>query len=309
MGCPVSHLSCLNPKPAPHTHSQDLLEHRSTELGALGDSSPLQSKSARGAFLLQLLCDYSERLGAMLDGRHVELTTRELSGGARVRYVFNELFGRAMREQSSVRGVSDEEVSTVIKNGAGVTGNLLVPQEPFELLVRRAITQLLPPALHCKEAVHEELLRIAEQACPHAAARFPALQRALAHAVMDFIRSGAEPAERMIRHLVDCEHDYINCDHPEFIGGRGAIRAVMQERSIRTSLSHKLDSAADSALLPPPGKENAAAPANGAARGNRATPAVATAEGGGKDSRASAAQNGHATMGLKVCPPHATMGV
>ena len=43
----------------------------------------------------------------------------------------------------------------MIKNGAGVTGNLLVPQEPFELLVRRAITQLLPPAIQCKEAVHE----------------------------------------------------------------------------------------------------------------------------------------------------------
>ena len=52
-----------------------------------------------------------------------------------------------------------------------LSGNLLVPQEPFELLVRRAIAQLLPPALHCKEAVHEELLRIAEQACPRDAAR------------------------------------------------------------------------------------------------------------------------------------------
>ena len=134
--------------------SQDLLEQRSKELAALGDSSRLQSKSTRwavgttlavihqchiansphqflthrGAFLLQLLCDYSERLGAMLDGRHVELPTKELSGGARVRYVFNEMFGRAMREQTPARGVSDEEVSTVIKNGAGVTGNLLVPQ-------------------------------------------------------------------------------------------------------------------------------------------------------------------------------------
>ena len=63
---------------------RELLGQRTKERIALGDSSPLQSKSARGAFLLQLLCDYSERLGAMLDGRHVELTTRELSGGARV---------------------------------------------------------------------------------------------------------------------------------------------------------------------------------------------------------------------------------
>ena len=41
----------------------------------------------------------------MLDGRHVELPTRELSGGARVRYVFNELFGRAMRDQAPSRGI------------------------------------------------------------------------------------------------------------------------------------------------------------------------------------------------------------
>eukprot|EP00955_Chlamydomonas_euryale_P110290 365990-Chlamydomonas_euryale.AAC.20 len=72
---------------------KDLLERRSAELSALGDASALEGKSARGAFLLQLLCDYSERLGAMLDGRHAELTTRELSGGARLRHVFIEVCG------------------------------------------------------------------------------------------------------------------------------------------------------------------------------------------------------------------------
>ncbi len=50
-------------------------------------------------------------------------------------------------------------------------GNLLVPQEPFELLVRRSIAALLPPALTCKELVYEELLNIAEQTCPKEAAR------------------------------------------------------------------------------------------------------------------------------------------
>lgn len=45
------------------------------------------------------------------------------------------------------------------------------PQEPFELLARRAVQQLMPPSLACKERVHEELVRIAEQACPPEAAR------------------------------------------------------------------------------------------------------------------------------------------
>ncbi|KAG1666352.1 hypothetical protein FOA52_007890 [Chlamydomonas sp. UWO 241] len=227
----VDHIRTL--LPGLRRRIQDLLEQRTAELAAFGDAGALESKSARGAFLLQLLCDYSERLGAMLDGRHVELTTHELSGGARLRHVFIEGFGRTLKQVNPVKGISDEEISTVIKNGAGVTGNLLVPQEPFELLVRRAISLLLQPSLQCKEAVHDELLRIAEAACPRHATRFPTLQRSLAHAVMDFIRGGAEPAEKMIRALVECEHDYINCDHPEFIGGRGAIRAVMQERSVR----------------------------------------------------------------------------
>lgn len=44
-------------------------------------------------------------------------------------------------------------------------------QEPFELLVRRSVAALLPPSLACKDAVHEEMLRIAEQAAPPEVAR------------------------------------------------------------------------------------------------------------------------------------------
>lgn len=55
------------------------------------------------------------------------------------------------------------------------TGNLLVPQEPFELLVRRAIAMLLGPALQCKDCVYEELLKIADQARPREAARWGCL--------------------------------------------------------------------------------------------------------------------------------------
>lgn len=44
--------------------------------------------------------------------------------------------------------------------------------------------------------------------------------------MLDFIQQGADPAEHMIRNLLECEHGYINTDHPEFIGGAKAIRQV-----------------------------------------------------------------------------------
>ena len=72
--------------------------------------------------------------------------------------------------------LSDEDVRTAIKNSGGVKGTLLIPDVPFELLVRRAISCLLTPALQCKDFVHGELLRIAGQCAPSDIARFPALQ-------------------------------------------------------------------------------------------------------------------------------------
>lgn len=53
------------------------------------------------------------------------------------------------------------------------------------------------------------------------------VQVRLRAAVEDFISEGAAPAERMIRDLVDCEHAYINTDHPQFIGGNRALSQVL----------------------------------------------------------------------------------
>jgi len=67
-------------------------------------------------------------------------------------------------------------VRTAIKNSGGVRGSLLIPDAPFELLVRKAISRLLTPSLQCKEFVHAELLRIAAQCAPADITRFPKLQ-------------------------------------------------------------------------------------------------------------------------------------
>ena len=111
----------------------------------------------------------------------------------------------------------------------------------------------------------------------------------------------------MIRHLVECEHDYINCDHPEFIGGRGAIRQVMQERSIKATaqssalalggqrgldgaLGAGVDGTATVATLgPSSGKDNLANGAPGGAR--KAAGSLAAGDASGRDTKA---------MGLKV---------
>ncbi|WIA15453.1 hypothetical protein OEZ85_002099 [Tetradesmus obliquus] len=213
----------------------EALEAKSAELKSYGPALDLDSESARGAALLQLLCGYAERFGALLQGHSEDMPLSELMGGARIRHIFQEVFARQLRQLDPFRELGDEDVRTAIKNSSGVAGTLLIPQEPFELLVRRSIGRLMSPALSCKDLVHEELLKIAEAAAPKDLGRFPALQRRLAAAVLEYIQSGAEPAEKMIRELVACEHEYINTDHPDFIGGTRAVKAVMEAREARKS--------------------------------------------------------------------------
>lgn len=73
------------------------------------------------------------------------------------------------------RELTDDDVRTAIKNSGGIRGSLLIPEAPFELLVRRAIERLLAPSLQCKDFVHTELLRIASQCAPPEVKRFQIL--------------------------------------------------------------------------------------------------------------------------------------
>lgn len=112
----------------------------------------------------------------------------------------------------------------------GVSGSLLIPQEPFELLVKRSIKTLIEPAIKCKDYVQEELLRIANESVPSELSRFAALQKRVLDATSEFIRSGGRPTESMIQNLIDCEYNYVNYDHPDFIGGSNAVAEVLADR-------------------------------------------------------------------------------
>ena len=62
----------------------------------------------------------------MLSGTCDELPTGELAGGARIRAVFLDVFGRAMRDLRPLQELSDDEIRTAIANSGGVCGALLV---------------------------------------------------------------------------------------------------------------------------------------------------------------------------------------
>lgn len=97
---------------------------------------------------------------ASIEGTSLEISTKELSGGARIYYIFNEVFGHALDSLDPTYNLSSSDVRTAIRNSTGPRPSLFVPEVAFDLLVKPQIKLLEAPSLRCVELVYEELVKI-----------------------------------------------------------------------------------------------------------------------------------------------------
>ncbi|XP_028095599.1 dynamin-related protein 3A-like isoform X3 [Camellia sinensis] len=195
------------------------------ELRTYGEA--MESKAEQGAILLNILSKYCEAFSAMVDGKSQEMSTKELSGGARIHYIFQSIFVKSLEEVNPCEDFSDEDIRTAIQNATGPRNALFVPEVPFQVLVRRQIARLLDPSLQCLRLVYDELIKMSRACEAMEIRRFPVLRRRLDEVMGKFLRDGVKPAERMIGNIIEMEMDYINSSHPNFIGGKKAMEEAM----------------------------------------------------------------------------------
>ncbi|BBN03544.1 dynamin 1-like protein [Marchantia polymorpha subsp. ruderalis] len=227
------------------------------ELAGYGELT--DSKSGQGALLLNIITKYSQGFQSIVDGKNEEMSTTELSGGARIHYIFQSIFVKSLEEVDPCDDLTDEDIRTAIQNATGPKNVLFVPEVPFEVLVRRQIARLLEPSLQCARFIYDELVKISHRSESYELQRFPVLRRRIEEVVANFLREGLAPAETMIGHLIEMEMDYINTSHPGFIGGSKAVEmALQQQRGVKVlpsntktkDASEWKDSGADRLPLP-----------------------------------------------------------
>ena len=95
-----------------------------------------------------------------IEGTSLDISTKELSGGARIYYIFNDVFGHALESIDSTSNLSSHDIRTAIRNSTGPRPSLFVPEAAFDLLVKPQIKLLEAPSLRCVELVYEELVKI-----------------------------------------------------------------------------------------------------------------------------------------------------
>ena len=196
-----------------------------SQLQELGE--PIEDK---GPALLQILTKFASSYCQKIEGTSRDIETHQLSGGARICYIFHHIFSETLNSIAPLEGLKRADILHAISNAMGPRPALFVSEMAFELLVKRQIRLLLQPSLQCVELVYEELQRIIQYCLSHIRdfQRFQTLREQMNAVVMGVLRERLPITNRMVESLIHIELAYINTNHPDFVGGtRAAYESYM----------------------------------------------------------------------------------
>jgi len=88
------------------------------------------------------------------------------------------------------------------------------------------IKVLEEPSLRCVDFVFDELQRIVNLIEVTELKRFDSLREKIIDVVNNMLREFKRPTREMIQDLISMEIDYVNTNHPDFIGGGSAIAKI-----------------------------------------------------------------------------------
>jgi dynamin 1-like protein len=215
-----------------------LISTTQQELLSYGDPK-VTSRENRGNLVLRLLTKFAKDFSDSVDGTAPDISTTELSGGARIYYIFNNIFGNALDSLQPCGGLTTQDIRTAIRNSTGPRPSLFVPEIAFDLLVRPQIRRLEPPSLRCVELTYEELVKICH-ACGSRPElrRYPKLQARLVEVVNDLLRERLGPTSEYVESLIAIQRAYINTNHPDLVNATQSLIPLTDRRGDRRRREH-----------------------------------------------------------------------
>ena len=211
-----------------------LTEKTRAQLATFGDTIPGDQK--QDVFVRQMLLAFEKRFRALIEGgargAGGEAANAELVGGARINYIFHEVYSRALSEVDPLQGITAEKIRLSFRNSAGQNSSIFIPEATFENLVKPQVARLKGPSLECAELVYQELMRMVFQCTRKDMKRFNKLVEAVSQKSEQMLRKCLQDTRQMITDIINMEMAYINIHHPDFIGTQGAIRRLMAEKQI-----------------------------------------------------------------------------
>lgn len=206
-----------------------LIGQSEQELASLGDTGVITNEN-RAGLVLQLMNKFATNFISSIDGTSSDISTKELCGGARIYYIYNNIFGNSLKSISPTANLTVMDIRTAIRNSTGPRPSLFVPELAFDLLVKPQIKLLLDPSQRCVELVYEELMKICHNCGTTELARYPKLHSMLIEVVSDLLRERLGPTRSYVESLIEIHRSYINTNHPNFLSATEAMADIVETR-------------------------------------------------------------------------------
>ncbi|KAI7818033.1 vacuolar sorting protein 1 [Gamsiella multidivaricata] len=198
------------------------------ELATLGDG--MMEGAGQANIVLNIITEFCTEFRTIIDGNSTDLSSFELSGGARISFVFHELYANGVKSLDPFDQVKDLDIRIILYNSSGSSPALFVGTTAFEVIIKQQIKRLEDPSLRCVNLVFDELVRILTQLlAKQLFKRFPQLKDRFYQVVINFFRKQLNPTNKLVQDLIGMESVYINTGHPDFLNGHKAM-AVINER-------------------------------------------------------------------------------
>lgn len=202
------------------------LKKYQTELYNLGPESMDSSSSV----VLSTITDFTNEYAGILNGEARELSSQELSGGARVSFVFHEVFNNGIDALDPFDQIKDSDIRTIMYNSSGSAPSLFVGTEAFEVLVKQQIRRFEEPSLRLVGLIFDELVRMLKQIISQTKySRYPALREAISNQFIEFLKEAIIPTNKFVIDIISAEQTYINTAHPDLLKGSQAM-AMVEEK-------------------------------------------------------------------------------
>eukprot|EP01017_Pseudomicrothorax_dubius_P025788 TRINITY_DN2821_c0_g1_i4.p1 TRINITY_DN2821_c0_g1~~TRINITY_DN2821_c0_g1_i4.p1 ORF type:complete len:446 (-),score=129.08 TRINITY_DN2821_c0_g1_i4:133-1470(-) len=192
-------------------------------------------QTAKGLYVLALINKFCAALNEMITGRYVRGGYGELTGGARIAYILNDIFKKTIVALDPFDILTDEAIRTAIRNASGISHALFLPEGAFENLIRQQIVRLLEPSLEASHLVFEELRRMVLTVKVPDLARYDVLSQRIAQVVDVVLQRCLIPTDQMIKSLIEIELGFVNTDHPDFVGATASLLAMTAEDEANAS--------------------------------------------------------------------------
>lgn len=202
------------------------LKRYQSELSTLGpEMAELPTSIA-----LNMITSFSKDYNGILNGEAKELTSQELSGGARISFVFYEIFKNGINALDPYDQIKDADIRTIMHNTSGSAPSLFVGTQAFEVLVKQQIHRMEEPSLRCINLIFDELVRILSQIISQPQySRYPALKEQLSQYFIQFLRDELIPTTNFVTDIIRSEETYVNTAHPDLLKGSQAM-AIVEEK-------------------------------------------------------------------------------